>query len=188
MAAIVEFPGPGGRARGLLSKPEEAAPGVLVLHPGRLDDLGRFCDRLADEGFVVLAPDLNYGQPSLREAGSLERQPAIDVASAAQGLLLGQSGLSGQKIGLLAFAEAVDVAADLARHTPEVIGAVVFFRDAAPEQDRNALSVPIMVGDASVDPIDAETLERAAASWRAALDFVRASIAGATQHGDEALD
>ena len=44
------------------SAPGEAAPGVVVIHEGNgiSPQLLRFCQRLAAEGYLVVAPDLFY--------------------------------------------------------------------------------------------------------------------------------
>lgn len=181
MPAIVEFPGPGGRARGLLAKPGELAPGALILHPAGLDHLGPFIGRVAEEGFVALAPDLTFGQQALREAGSIDTRTAVDVAAAAQGLLLGQSGLTGPKIGLVAFAEAVEVGVDLATRTPEFVGAVVLFPSRGMESDPSELPMPTEIRDVSFDPTDPDSVESAAAAWRDALAFLRASLNSAPE-------
>jgi len=62
--------------RGYLALPEaDGGPGVLVLHAGwgLTPFFKQVCDRLAREGFVVLAPDLYGGQTakSMREADEL---------------------------------------------------------------------------------------------------------------------
>ena len=48
---------------GYWARADEAAGGVLVLHAwwGLTPFLRRFCDRLASEGWIVLAPDLYHG-------------------------------------------------------------------------------------------------------------------------------
>jgi carboxymethylenebutenolidase len=55
-AYLAEPPGPGPR------------PGVVVVHEafGLTDDIRRWCDRVAGEGYATLAPDLLHWGPSLR--------------------------------------------------------------------------------------------------------------------------
>jgi carboxymethylenebutenolidase len=62
---MIDFPVGRGHARGYLAVPEGGdVPGVLVLHAwwGLNPFFKKFCDRLADNGFVALAPDLHHGK------------------------------------------------------------------------------------------------------------------------------
>ena len=47
-----------------LAAPKDGGPAVLVLHAwwGLSDGIRRHCDRLAEAGFVALAPDLYDGR------------------------------------------------------------------------------------------------------------------------------
>ena len=61
---LVEFPVNGTRTRGYLAVPESGGgPGVLVLQEwwGLVDHVKDVCDRLAEEGFTALAPDMYHG-------------------------------------------------------------------------------------------------------------------------------
>jgi carboxymethylenebutenolidase len=70
-------------------------PGVLVLHAwwGLNDTFKRFCDRLAGEGFVALAPDLYNGAIAVtrEDANRLMRQMDKDAARKALFTDLGYS-------------------------------------------------------------------------------------------------
>ena len=64
MAEMVSFASNGDTAQGYLALPATGSgPGVLVLQEwwGLVPQIKRVCDRLADEGFVALAPDLFRG-------------------------------------------------------------------------------------------------------------------------------
>ncbi len=64
MAETVEFKSNGNQASGYLAKPASGSgPGVLVIQEwwGLDDSLKQMADRLADAGFVALAPDLYHG-------------------------------------------------------------------------------------------------------------------------------
>ena len=81
---------------GYLALPSTAnGSGVLVLHAwwGLNDTIKAFCDRLADSGFVVFAPDLYHGQiadtiPGAEALGkaldSNELQAKAEIADAAR--------------------------------------------------------------------------------------------------------
>ena len=65
MAEMVSFASNGETANGYLALPATGSgPGVLVLQEwwGLVPQIKRVCDRLADEGFVALAPDLYRGE------------------------------------------------------------------------------------------------------------------------------
>src|SRR5207245_11137338 len=66
---------------GCLAVPEQGSgPGVLVLHAwwGLTEPFRQVCDRLAEAGFVALAPDLYHGKTtaSVEEAQAL--RPTLD--------------------------------------------------------------------------------------------------------------
>lgn len=92
----IEIPfGEGKTGSGYLVVPEaESGPGVLVLHAwwGLNSFFHAFCDRLAEEGFVVLAPDMYQGRvgTTIEEATALNDQK--DGATTWQ-LLVGASSL-----------------------------------------------------------------------------------------------
>src|SRR5579864_525619 len=71
-----EFQADGRTISAYLAIPKNGrGPGVVVLHAwwGLTDVFKRFCDRLAEAGFVALAPDLYHGKTtaSIEEAGAL---------------------------------------------------------------------------------------------------------------------
>ena len=62
---IVEFPVNGDTTTGYLSKPSSGSgKGIILLQEwwGLVDHIKEVADRLAAEGFVVLAPDLYHGE------------------------------------------------------------------------------------------------------------------------------
>ena len=71
-----EFSADGRTFSGYLAVPERGSgPGVVVLHAwwGLTEPFRQFCDRLAEAGFVALAPDLYHGKTtaSVEEARAL---------------------------------------------------------------------------------------------------------------------
>ncbi len=76
---MIEFESAASRAPGYLATPDDAsaagAPGVIVLHAwwGLTEPFRQVCDRLAEAGFVALAPDLYRGKStaSIEEAEAL---------------------------------------------------------------------------------------------------------------------
>ncbi|HEX6541201.1 MAG TPA: dienelactone hydrolase family protein [Ktedonobacterales bacterium] len=73
---MIEFDAEGSLATGYLATPDAAAgPGVVVLHTwwGLTEPFRQVCDRLAEAGFVALAPDLYHGKmaTTIEEAAAL---------------------------------------------------------------------------------------------------------------------
>lgn len=127
-----------GRVNDYLALPESGkGPGLLVLHAwwGLTDFIEGLCDRLADAGYVALAPDL-FGNgataETIAEAEQLagdEDYEAIQVTvRSAVDHLVNHSAVLGNTIGILAFSfgapYAILAACDLA---PSKIDAVVLF-------------------------------------------------------------
>jgi len=83
---MVEFAIDGGSVSAHLALPDggAAGPGLIVLHPwwGLNEEMKSFADRLAGEGFVVLAPDLYHGTvvSTIEEATS--QSDALDPGQA----------------------------------------------------------------------------------------------------------
>src|SRR5260370_37424567 len=91
MGETVEFPSNGSTASGYLATPAEGAgPGVLVIQEwwGLVPQLKGVCDRLAEEGFTALAPDLVHGgyaeHTEVAKAGQL--MPSLPPDRAARGM------------------------------------------------------------------------------------------------------
>ena len=107
-------------------------PGVLVLHAwwGLKPYFKQFCDRLAAQGFTVLAPDLRDGQiaQTIDEAKALmeksDGQLVGDTVMTAKDHL---RGLVKGKIGVIGFSMGAAWALIAATYTPDQIGAAVLF-------------------------------------------------------------
>jgi carboxymethylenebutenolidase len=107
-------------------------PGILVLHAwwGLKPFFKQFCDRLAKEGFTVLAPDLYQG----RIAGTIDEAKAllekrdfelmVDTATAAKDHL---RGMVKGKIGQIGFSMGAAWALTLASSVPDEIAATVLY-------------------------------------------------------------
>jgi carboxymethylenebutenolidase len=110
-------------------------PGVLVLHAwwGLNDFFKALCDRLAEAGFVALAPDLNNGQIAMTvdeaEALMKGRDWARTQAMAEAGLaqLLAHPAVEGTRVGVIGFSMGAAWAIFLSGQRPEAIAAVVDF-------------------------------------------------------------
>jgi carboxymethylenebutenolidase len=124
-------------AAGYLALPQQGGgPGVLLLHAwwGLNDFFRGMADRLAGEGFVVLAPDI-YGDGStastIEEAeklsGKLDSDQAIARVQAGLDRLLQQPGTQGKRIGVIGFSMGAAYGIWLASLKNEVAAVVLFY-------------------------------------------------------------
>lgn len=115
-----------------LASPENGGPGVLVLHAwwGLKPFFKQVCDRLAEQGFVALAPDLRDGQI----AATIEEAKALMAKS--DGQLIGQIVFTAKdrlreitkgKIGAVGFSMGAAWALIVASAVPDQVGATVLF-------------------------------------------------------------
>ena len=114
MGETINFTSNGGTASGYLAIPASGSgPGVLVIQEwwGLVPQIKRTCDRLADDGFVALAPDLYHGEiakhTEMDKAAKLMTELPPDRAardmSAAIDALLANSAVRGDKVGVVGF-------------------------------------------------------------------------------------
>jgi carboxymethylenebutenolidase len=114
MSQTVEFPSNGSTASGYLATPTSGTgPGLLVIQEwwGLVPQIKRTCDRLAQEGFVALAPDLYHGDyaehTEMDKANELMQslppdRAARDMAGAID-YLLGHQAVQGNAVGVIGF-------------------------------------------------------------------------------------
>ena len=145
-----EFQTNGRTISAYLAEPSHGSgPGVLVLHAwwGLTEPFRRVCDRLAEAGFVALAPDLYHGKTttSVEEAQALgealdqdvERWRG-DIAGAVQVLRQHTAthlANSRGKLALVGFSLGGAYALDMSVTLAEEIAAVVTFYDSYPGLD-----------------------------------------------------
>ena len=132
----IEFQIGRSRFNGYLAVPEGGdVPGILVIHAwwGLSDFFKSVCDRLADEGFVALAPDLYNRktaatiQEATRLRSRLKRAVVIMELDGAVDLLSTLFAVSGQKIGVLGFSLGAYWAMWLSTQRPREVAAVTAF-------------------------------------------------------------
>lgn len=115
--------------------PTTPAPGVLVLHAwwGLNEVFTNFCDRLAAEGFVALAPDLYDGKIATTREQALQTMQAMDKAATRQALqaalktLASHPAVSRPQVGVVGFSMGAYYALSLACQKPKNVAAVVAF-------------------------------------------------------------
>jgi carboxymethylenebutenolidase len=134
----ITFEVEGKPARGYLAIPTfSSAPGVLVLHAwwGLNQFFQDLCDRLATEGFVAFAPDLNQGKvaATVEEAKQIMSQSDSArkhaVAAASVDFLQGRPEVHAQReaLSLIGFSMGAAWSLVLASERPEDIRKVVLF-------------------------------------------------------------
>jgi carboxymethylenebutenolidase len=133
---MTTFRAGGKAAEGYLSLPKtEKGPGVLVLHAwwGLTDFFKGLCGRLADQGFVSLAPDLYHGATAstIEEAKNLRSKlkstiVAKEVTGALE-YLSSHPAVNGNKVGVMGFSLGAYYALGLAVLKPNDVSAVVIF-------------------------------------------------------------
>jgi carboxymethylenebutenolidase len=115
---------------------------VLVLHAwwGLNDTIKAFCNRLADAGFVVFAPDLYHGKvvKEIPEAQALVTaldanadQAQVEAANAVK-FLKERAGAGDSTVAVIAFSMGAYYALNLAANDPETIRSVVLFYGVGP--------------------------------------------------------
>lgn len=126
----------GKPAKAYLALPSQPnAPGVIVLHAwwGLNSVFKKLCDRLAAEGFVAFAPDLNEGRVAntIDEAKQImdelpfERKQA--VAAALVDFMRARPEVLKEPLSLIGFSMGANWSLKLASNYPEDIGKVVLF-------------------------------------------------------------
>src|SRR5215467_11141087 len=147
---MIDFDTEGSPASGYLATPDGGTgPGVVVLHAwwGLTEPFRQVCDRLAEAGFVALAPDLYHGQTtaSVEEARALgaaldqdvERWRG-DIAAAMQVLRQHEATHRADgrdKLGFVAFSLGGAYALDMSITAAQEIAAVVTFYATYPGLD-----------------------------------------------------
>jgi carboxymethylenebutenolidase len=181
---MIEFDAEGAPATGYLATPDAArGPGVVVLHAwwGLTEPFRQACDRLAEAGFVALAPDLYRGKTAanVEEAkvlgaaldGELERVRG-DIAGALQ--CLRQNGATSPAdsrgaFGFVAGSLGGAYALDMSVHLPDEIAAVVTFYATYPGLDYRHAKAAYLCHFAENDPYEpAESVAEMEQELRAA--------------------
>lgn len=132
----IRFTANGGEALGYLAAPSGGTgPGVVVLQEwwGLDDHIRSVCDRLADEGFFALAPDLFRKEPTTQPDEAQQRMMALsmdqaekDMRGAAQHLA-STDGISGERVGAVSFCLGGGLSVWAAAASPLVGAAVTYY-------------------------------------------------------------
>ncbi|GHO53094.1 dienelactone hydrolase family protein [Ktedonobacter robiniae] len=162
-----EFQVDGRTISAYLAVPEQdSGPGVLILHAwwGLTEPFQQVCDRLAEAGFVALAPDLYHGKTttSVEEAHALSEALDQDVErwrgdiAGAMQVLRQHSAThqadSSSKLALVGFSLGGAYALDMSVTLAEEIAAVVTFYDSYPGLDYRSAKAAYLCHFAEDDP------------------------------------
>ena len=145
-----------------LAGPEGGGPGVLVLHAwwGLNPFFRRVCERLADQGFVALAPDMFNGsvattieaaQKQASEAFSNSKQ-LWEIVAAAGEYLRAHPANTAKKIGVVGFSFGAAWTLVAATRVPEQFGAAVVFYGTAGPMDFSPMKAAFLGHYSDVDP------------------------------------
>lgn len=114
---------------------EGSGPGILVLHAwwGLTPVFKQICDRLAESGFVALAPDLYHGRTASdpADAESLLAETDMDetvrLVSASIVALQSMPGTPDGRVGVVGFSMGASLAFWAATRMPDHVGATVAY-------------------------------------------------------------
>jgi carboxymethylenebutenolidase len=132
----VRVPGGDGEAFGYLQVPESGSgPGVVVVQEwwGLTTHVASIVERLADAGFVALAPDL-YGGSTTHDAAEaaelvkrLPMERAVEDLAGAVDFLVGRPEVTSSTVGAIGFCMGGGFVFALAARRPDLVSAAVPF-------------------------------------------------------------
>jgi carboxymethylenebutenolidase len=164
----VTFASNGDEAYGYLSLPASGhGPGVIVIQEwwGLTTHMAHIADRLAQEGFVALAPDLYGGTTTHDEGEALQLLLELPVDRAARDLggavdyLFSLDEVVGTTVGVVGFCMGGSFALQLAvQEGGRIAAAVAFYPVGYMPDDYAGLQAPVLVHIADRDAINPPTL------------------------------
>jgi carboxymethylenebutenolidase len=181
----VEFEANGGTAPGYLAEPESGrGPGVVVLQEwwGVEPHIRDVCDRLAQEGFIALAPDLYRGETTDQPDEAQQKMMAMSMDQAEKDMrgavdyVAAHEGFEGEGVGVVGFCLGGGLAVWAATVNPKV-AAVSSFYYVMPhgKPDFSKVGAPVLghfgTADEFVSVEDAKALEQAMKSAGADAKF-----------------
>ena len=112
MSELIDYPSNGDTAQGRLALPPSGrGPGVVLLQEwwGLVPHIVEMAERLAAEGFVVLAPDLYHGAATTEPDEAQKKLMTLDIPRAGRDIagaaayLLSREDTTGASIGVIGF-------------------------------------------------------------------------------------
>jgi carboxymethylenebutenolidase len=177
MASTLEIPTPDGTLNGYLALPEAGAgPGLIVLQEifGVGDYIKSAADRLAQIGYVALAPDLYWRiepnatpgdlDEAMQFAQQLDHERAVQDSIAALNTLRGRPEVTNQAAGVVGFCLGGTLAFGVAIHgDPETV--VSYYGSGVPDMlgEADAITCPVLLHFGGADQfIPRERVDRVA--------------------------
>lgn len=159
---MVEFASNGSTTPGYLSEPASVpASGVVLIQEwwGLVDHIKDLADRLAAEGFVVVAPDLFHGETTRSPDTAAKMLMALDIPRAAREIraagdyLAGLEQVDPKRVGIVGFCMGGQLALYAGQEYPERFGAVVDFYGIHPNArvEPERIQIPILMHFATRD-------------------------------------
>ena len=133
---VVEFKSNGGTATGYLSLPASKKGKALILLQewwGLVDHIKDVADRLANEGFVVLAPDLYHGESAKDPTDAKKLAMAMEISQVEKDVrgcvdyLLSSGHASSKTIGIVGFCMGGALSLYSACLNPQISACIVFY-------------------------------------------------------------
>jgi carboxymethylenebutenolidase len=112
VSQLVDYPSNGNSAQGQLALPPSGGgPGVVLIQEwwGLVPHIVDMAERLAGEGFVVLAPDLYHGESTTEPDEARKQLMTLDIPRAGRDIagaaayLLGREETTGSTVGVIGF-------------------------------------------------------------------------------------
>jgi carboxymethylenebutenolidase len=152
---MINFPANGGSTPGFLAQPnvDGRFPGVVVIQEwwGLAPHIKEVAGRLAQAGYVALAPDLYHGQlatepdEARKLAMALERDRAVAEILGAARYLQSLDEVAPRRIGVVGFCMGGGLAASAAAESRGELGAaVMFYGRPLDPKDTAKLQVPLL--------------------------------------------
>lgn len=151
---MISFPSNAHTTPGYLSVPESVGhyPAIIAIQEwwGLVGHIKNVADRLAAEGFVVLAPDLYHGQSASEPnearklAMALDRGRAVDEIAAAASYVRSLEIVRPQKVGLIGWCMGGGLALTTAASGAQVDAVVCFYGRPLDARDAAKITAPVL--------------------------------------------
>ncbi len=152
--SMIEFQAAGRTAKGYLAGAREGdkLPGLIVIHEwwGLNDHIKDVAGRFADEGYIVLAPDLYDGKATKdpSEAGQLmqglDKSYALETLNGAVGYLKSRDDVDSDKIAVTGFCMGGSYSLLLACYNDRIKASAPFYGDIPSDEELQRLSAPVL--------------------------------------------